>query len=181
MSAAGSPEQAIVAFDAAPLEREPSFRALYNHIHARPAELREAALDHLGDDDPDIRYASLFALAMTAERGPSLESLRPLLRSADPSERLMAAGTLVVNGEKAGLPVLVDALTSEAPLRYEPTRLAWEFARSTLIEFTDEDMGLLARPGAKWNSKKAQASWRAWWERSEPDVTWTGEYFTVRP
>jgi len=176
----GSPEQAILAFDSAPLKREPSLRAVYGHIHARPAELREAALNHLRDDDPDVRYASLFALAMTAERGVSLDALRPFLGSADPSERLMAAGTLVAKGEKAGLPILIEALTSTAPLRYEPSRLGWEFARSALIEFTDEDMGLLARPGARWEPEAVRARWRAWWEKSEPHVSWTGQYFTVR-
>lgn len=177
---AGPPEDPILAFDSSPLKREPSFRALYAQIHARPAELREAALAHLRDADPDVRYASLFALAMTAEPGAPLDALRPFLQSSDPSERMMAAGALVANGEKAGLPVLIDALTSTAPLRFhDPSLLAWQLARSTLIQYTDEDMGLLARPGARWEPEAAQARWRAWWQKSEPHVTWTGQYFTV--
>ena len=178
---AGPPRDPILAFDSSPSKREPSFHALYGQIHTRPAELREAALAHLRDEDPDVRYATLFALAMTAEPGASLDALRPFLQSADPSERLMAAGALVAQGEKAGLPVLIDSLTATAPLRfYDPSLLAWQFARSTLIQYTDEDMGLLARPGAKWEPEQAQARWRAWWQTSEPRIGWTGQYFTVR-
>lgn len=178
---AGPPQDPILAFDSSPLKREPSIRALYAQIHARPAELREAALAHLRDGDPDVRYASLFALAMTAEPGASLDALRPFLQSTDPSERMMAAGALAANGEKAGLPVLIEALTSTAPLRFhDPSLLAWQLARSTLIQYTDEDMGLLARPGARWEPEAAQARWRAWWQKNESRLGWNGQYFTVR-
>jgi len=92
----------------------------------------------------------------------------------------MAAGALVFNGDKAGVPVLIEALTSDEPLRYyDPSLLAWQFARQTLIQFTDEDMGLLARPGRRWEPEEAQARWRAWWQKNEARVHWTGEYFRV--
>lgn len=176
----GSADEAIAEFDAA--RAEPSLHALYDAIRADSAEARAAALEHLADDDRDVRWASAFALSLTAARGESLDALRPLLRSRDLDERLLAAGALAFNGEKAGLPPLIEAITSTELLRFEdPPRPGWHFARSTLIQLTDEDLGLLARAGGRWDAEATQARWKAWWRRNEARVAWNGEYFTVSP
>lgn len=89
------------------------FRAIHELARERPGELRAAALEQLRSGESNIRYAAVYALSLTAE-DESLEALRPLLESTETSERMLAASSLVSQGEKAALPVLVEALGSRA-------------------------------------------------------------------
>lgn len=173
---ADSPEGAITGFRGDADNVGESFRAISGHLRERPAQLRAAALDHLGAEDPNVAYAALYSLAITAEEGESIDALRPFLESGDVSERMLAAGSLVARGEKAGIPVLIDALDSEEPLAYRtPERPAWLFAQHVLLRYTGQDVGpALAQPEELDPTLVAEAmpDWERWWAKNGGALRW---------
>lgn len=168
----GSPEEAITEFSSDPTEEDGSFRAIHGHLLQRKAVLRGAALAHLLDEKADVRYAALYSLSLTAEPGAGTVELRPFLRSSDVSEQMLAAGNLAANGDKAALPVLIDALGSEERLAFRVER-AWEFARLVLIQYTEEDFGLVsdAQPTPR-QAAAAKPRWEEWWVAASSDLRW---------
>ena len=95
-----TPEQAITSFKTDPQSINASFDALHSSFRRDPAALRQAALKHLSDPNRTVHYAALYALSLTAEPGPALEALRPLLTSSDLNDRALAASALLVPGDK---------------------------------------------------------------------------------
>lgn len=173
---ADSPEGAITGFRGDAENVTESFRAISGHLRERSADLRAAALQHLDAEDDAVAYAALYALSITAEEGESMDALRPFLESDDMSERMLAAGSLVVRGEKAGIPVLIEALDSEEPLAYRtPERPAWIFAQHVLLRYTGQDLGpALAEPEDLDPSLVAEAKpdWERWWAESGGALRW---------
>lgn len=156
---------AMEAFNGDAERAEEAFAALQQAALDDPDALRAEAIAAAGSDDPGTSYAGAYALALVAEEGASMDALRACLASADESERMLAAGGLIWRGDTAAFPVLIDALASQQPLTYRhPPQHAWQFARFLLIQYTDEDMGLLGPPpyGAD-QAAAAQQAWQDWW------------------
>ena len=148
------------------------FAALEADIRANSDKVEAGALAHLGDTDPSVRYASVYALSRTAKSARSLTALATLLSSTRVEERLLAATALVYRGDKSGLPVLIDELGSTGAFLYwEPAQTAFEFARAQLLRFTNQDLGLRAGtdPAAAVNVKQA---WQQWWNDHGATLLW---------
>jgi len=170
-AAEASVEQAITEFGKKPEQIKASLAAIHRLLRERPAELRTAALKHLNATDPTVRFAALYALALTAEHGPSMEALRPFLESKDVNERMRAAVSLVARGEKTALPVLINALGSDTLLDRRPPRSAWELAKSVLVRYTEKDFGLVAaQDGAA--AVRTKAAWERWWTQDGAGLRW---------
>jgi hypothetical protein len=88
---------------------------------------------------------------------------------------LLAAGTLAALGEHSGVEALIDALSSDEPLRdVDPPLHAWRYARANLLLAVGQDLGL--RDAADLASAaEAQAAWRAWWTENADALTWNAE------
>lgn len=162
--AAASPA-AILAFATEPDTLEANFAELHRLARERPDELRAAALDELDAGDPETRYGALYAVALTAEGTEAIDTLIAALSSPNVNERMLASGSLIARGEKAAFPVLIEMLGSDEQLAFrDPPQMAWQFARFVLIQYTDEDMGLLGpAPFAADRAVAAQPAWRDWW------------------
>lgn len=178
LAACGGEEQGsgaadvITGFRSDPAKVDASFAAIHGQLRERPDQLRKAALEHLDADDRNVRYASVYALAVTAGSGESFEALRPILESTDISERLLAAGSLVARGEKAAIPVLVDALGTETLLRFkDPPKPAWEYAHFVLVRHTGRGSSLEVLPGAE-AAVSAKRGWEQWWAANESSLRW---------
>lgn len=140
-----------------------SFAAIHQHLRERPEELRQAALRQVGSDDPGTQFAALYALATTAEQGQSMEVLSAYLESGDVSERMLAAGSLLVRGDKAAIPVLIAALHSVETLAYQESGApAWLVAQDLLVRYTGERIGPPLEEPEDFNAAAvaaAQADW----------------------
>lgn len=172
-SGAGSgAENALTGFSGEPAKVDASFARIHGDLRMRPDELREAALEHLDDDDRNVRYASVYALAVTAEEGESIEALRPILDSTDVSERLLAAGSLIARGEKEAIPVLVDALGTGALLSFrDPPKPAWEYAHFVLSRYTGRGSPLQVLSNAQ-AAAAAKPAWEQWWAAKGNSLRW---------
>src|SRR4051812_28170817 len=84
-----APEQAIVEFSSADLRK--SFHVLNRARFEQRLALRSAALARLNDTDAHIRYAAIYALAITADAQTGATALAGLLGSSSSDERLLAA------------------------------------------------------------------------------------------
>jgi len=156
------PEQAVAGFSAAPTHVNASFAALDRLALRDPAGLRSAALAKLSSKDPNVRYAAVYALSLTATKGASLDALVPILRSRDVTERILAAETLTAQQDKRGVPVLIDELDSKVFFaHWAPPRRAWEEAQRALLRFVPADPGL---------RHAGKAAWRRWWARHGASV-----------
>ena len=156
------PSTAIESFDASPEAGSRPRARLNTAVLAEPDETREAALDHLESQDPDVRMAAVYALSITLEPDDA-DALAPLLESASPGERVLAATGMLAVGDGRGVPVLIDSLPVEDPLPFgSPPLRAWEQARFALLSFTGQDHGL--REAATAQDAAATApEWESWW------------------
>ena len=170
-------DAAIAEFDDAPLQLAPSLGAINESALADPDALRAAALVGLGAGVPNRRFASVLALTMTASTADpaSIEALRTLSNSPDVTERLLAAGALASVGDRDGVGVLIDALTSEELLRnVDPPFAAWRYSRANLLLFVDQDLGLVDA-GDATAAATAQPAWADWWAEHAGELTWNAE------
>ncbi len=168
----GSPQEVILHFGQDLDLVDADFAAIEAAIDDDLGAARGEALEHLDEADVAARFAALYVLARTAEPGESQEALRPFLESPDVTERLLAAQALLVRGEKAAFPVLIDLLDSQEAIAYwDPPQQAWEAASFTLFQYTDEDLGLI---GAEEYASTAAAkpAWGAWWEQNQDALLW---------
>ena len=156
-----SPPEAITQFSA--LELTKSYHRLNQTAFERGAALRQAALSRIQDRDERIRYAAVYALAITANAEHDINELLRILQSGSIDERMLAAGALAGLGDKRGLPVLIDALDNGAELQFRtPPTQAREFARAQLLWFTTQDFGLRAAISPE-QIPETKARWLAWW------------------
>jgi HEAT repeat protein len=168
--AAGGTAAAITSFSAAPEHVNESFATLNRLARSEPAALRAAALGELSSGSPAVRYAAVYALSLTATRGSALDALARVLRSRDPSERLLAAQTLVAQRDRRGVPVLIDALDSNARFaHWAPPRQAWEVAQHALLRFVPADLGL-RRARTIREAAVAKRAWTRWWASHASEV-----------
>jgi len=170
-----SPQEVILHFGQDLDLVDADFAAIEAAIDDDLGAARAAALEHLKDEDAASRFAALYVLARTAEPGESQEALRPFLESPDVTERLLAAQALLVRGEKAAFPVLIAELDSEAYIWYwDPPMQVWEMASFTLIQFTNEDLGLIGVDDFA-GTAGAKPAWESWWLESQEFLAWDPE------
>jgi hypothetical protein len=166
---AGGPPvgQAIEEFDPSPQARPRSLARLSVAAATEPEATREAALERLEAEDPDVRLAALHALGLTLE-GDDSDALAAFLDSERPGERLLAASAVLSVGDARGVPVLIDALDDDRllPIR-APSLPAWEQARFALLAFTGEDFGLRGA-GDLPAAAATKPDWERWWTEAAP-------------
>jgi hypothetical protein len=160
------PSTAIESFDVSPEAGSRPRAHLNTAVLAEPDATREAALDRLESQDADIRMAAVYALSITLQPDDA-DALAPLLESANPGERVLAATGMLAVGDGRGVPVLIAALPLEDPLPFgSPPLRVWEQARFALLSFTGQDHGL--REAATAQDAAATASeWESWWDSEE--------------
>ena len=167
----------IAEFDEAPGALARSISAVNESALTEPDALREEALAGLDAVEASRRFASVLALTMTAstDDSASIEALRTLSASPDVTERLLAAGALASTGDKDGVDVLIDALTSVELLRnVDPPFAAWRYSRANLLLFVDQDLGLVDARDAT-AAATAQPAWADWWAEHAGELTWNAE------
>jgi hypothetical protein len=172
-----SAEDAISGFDASQPALSRSIAAVAESAEADPGAMRDAALAALDATEPTRRFAAVFALSLTASTDvpESLDALRDLAASSDVTERLLAAGTLAALGEHDGVEALIDALSSDEPLRnVDPPMTAWRFGRANLLLLVGQDLGLRDAVDLA-SATAAQAAWRTWWTENAAALTWNAE------
>jgi hypothetical protein len=162
-SAGSAVSAAIAGFDPSVGGINQSFGVLDVEARVHPADLRAAALAHLHDADPNRHFAAVYALALTAESGRGSTELAQLLTATSTTDRLLAAGSLLSIGDKSGIPVLIDALSSTDEVAFSsPGQFGFEFAQAELLYFTTQDFGLRSATGPAAVAA-TQAAWRQWW------------------
>jgi HEAT repeat protein len=164
------PRAAIEGFGEAP-SGSLGLSALNREATMGPEAAREAALELIGEDDSDVRFAAAYVLALVGIEAGSADRLRPLLDVEDPSIRLLAAQTLAAAGVGEGVPVLISLLASDDPLPHTGEDLrVWQVARRTLLDVTGEDLGL----GEAADVEAASATipdWERWWASAQGSFT----------
>lgn len=165
-----TPESAITGFDTSSRAIEASFHRIARVAHGDPAGLRQAALQHLRDEDPDTHYAAVYSLALTADGSSGAKQLRDMLSSSDVDEELLAAGRLIAIGDRSSIPILIDALADPAALSFrDPPQHAYDLARSELLLHTTRDFGLDDATTASAIAA-TQPAWRRWWATAGPSL-----------
>ncbi len=160
-----------------------SFAALHEVERVDPDALRAAALARLGSTDPDVRFAAVYALGVTAIDGPSADALVGLLESDRTSERLLAAAGLLPLGRTEAIPILIDGLDDGTVLAHrDPPKFVWESARALLLAFTSEDFGLAASTTAD-ETAATKPAWEAWWAADGASLVYraTGHRYEAAP
>jgi hypothetical protein len=160
------PSVAIESFDAAPEAGSHPRSRLNTAVLVEPDASREAALDHLESEDPDVRIAAAYALSITLQPDDA-DALAPLLESASPDERVLAATGMLAVGDGRAVPVLIAGLDLEDPLPFgDPPVRVWEQARFALLSFTGQDLGLREAASAQ-DAAATAAEWESWWASAE--------------
>ena len=155
-------ETAVAAFSLTPNEINRSFVTVDRLAISDPGELRAAGLAHIDATDEGVRYAAVYALALTATSA-SQTALRDVMVSDAPWERLLAATALAGLGDRDAVPVIIGFLGDDASFpHWEPPTTYWRFARRQLLSLTDRDFAL----SAATDSASAAATipaWTQWW------------------
>lgn len=160
------PSAAIETFDAAAEAGSRPRSRLNAAVLAEPDATREAALDLLESQDPDVRIAAAYALSITLQPDDA-DALAPLLESDSSGQRVLAAAGMLAVGDGRAVPVLISALEVEDPLPFgSPPLRVWEQARFALLSFTGQDLGLREAATAK-DAAATAPEWESWWTSAE--------------
>jgi len=121
----------------------------------------------LDDDDPNVRWAAVYVISGLTDTDDEIAVLEPVLADDDAILSVTAAGSLAGLGVTAALPVLIEALSSDADLPYsDPPRPLSAHAQFTLEQYTGE-------------SFDDPADWESWWDDAGSDIRFEdGEYVT---
>jgi hypothetical protein len=120
--------------------------------------------DLLEEEARATRWAALLALAALGHQrsvaGTVLPHLKTALSDPDTSVRITAAELVASLGDKAGLPVLIDAVDSDEILRpAEPPTPVCTQAIHVLGRYTGQ-------------SFTEEADWQAWWDANQDSLAW---------
>ncbi len=167
---ARSAERLITRFDSSAAGFDRSVYALNAAAFSEPAALRAAALRHLTDRNRGVHFAAVYALALTADAKSGAAELRELLGSRAVEDRLLSAGALASLGDARGLPVLIAALGDRSTFPFwDPPRQAFDFARTGLLRYTNENFGLKAATTPA-RVAATRPAWQRWWHRAGASV-----------
>lgn len=120
--------------------------------------------DLLAQGDRSTRWATLLALAAMGHHhnaaGEVLPHLKTALNDPDTSVRVTAAELVASLGDKAGLPVLIDAVDSDEILRpaEPPTPVCTQVIR-VLGHYTGQTF-------------TEEADWWVWWDANQDNLQW---------
>jgi hypothetical protein len=120
--------------------------------------------DVFGQGDRSTRWAALLALAAMGHHhnaaGEVLPHLKTALSDPDTSVRVTAAELVASLGDKAGLPVLIDAVDSDEILRpaEPPTPVCTQVIR-VLDHYTGQTF-------------TEEADWWVWWDANQDNLQW---------
>lgn len=121
----------------------------------------------LEDENPDLRWAALYVVALVADTDEEAELLAPVLEDEIQAFQIVAAGSLARLGVVESLPVLIEGLASDSELYHShPPELIADFARETLEHYTGESFA-------------DAAGWQAWWDASMDSLAWDGTQYVV--
>ncbi|GBD15978.1 hypothetical protein HRbin26_00873 [bacterium HR26] len=154
---------AVEGFD--PIE-EATFHEL-NMLALERADMAATLAPYLEEPDSGRRFAAIYLLALVADTPEEIEALKVALDDPVFSYRVVAAGSLAGLGVVEALPVLVEAVGSDALLPYS--------------EF-NEPVDALAREALEAYTGQTFATaeeWRAWWERVKDTVHWDGTRYVA--
>ena len=174
---AASADAVISGFDESQSALPRSIAAIADSADADPGAMRVAALAALDATEPEQRFAAVYALSLTASTKvpESLAALHDIVVASNITERLLAAGTLAALGVHEGVAALIEALSSDEPLRnLDPPMTAWRYARANLLPAIAQDLGLSDAVDLQ-SAKQAQAAWRTWWTENADALTWNPE------
>jgi hypothetical protein len=164
-----SPSAAITDFNPGETTINASFAALNTLARTHTDQLRAVALEQLNNSSPNVHYAAVYALSLTAQSGQGSAELGQMLTATDTTDRLLAAGSLASIGDSSAIPVLIAALSSDEELAYDDEQSVFEFAQAELIYFTNEDFGLRTASGLAAVSA-TQPAWQQWWSTKGPSL-----------
>jgi HEAT repeat protein len=113
------------------------------------------------------RWAAVLVLANATGTATPLV---PLLKDADVTIRVMAAIGAIGQGERAGFPVLIEALSHDEYMAgFEPPATAWATASLALARHT----ALVLGPALDADAADRDAStrrWQDWWTKNETSL-----------
>ena len=162
-----SPETAIdvvEAFDPA----EPGAVLSLNEVVAAGSEAVAELLPLLENEDPNRQFAALYVALLLTDTDEEIALVTPLLAHEEMTIRTMVAGALAGHGVAEALPVLIEAMSSEADLPFsDPPRSLAAFAQSGLEAYTRESFA-------------DAPAWEAWWQDVESSLEWDGETYVAR-
>ena len=150
---------AIAGFAEAPTAAL-GFSALNQVAHLDVEGTRAAALEAIEGGQGETLLPAAYAVSLTGIESDDAAALRPLLGHEDLRIRLLAAQTLAGAGVGEGMPVLIELLGSEEPLRDGLS--VWEVARRTLLDLSGEDLGLDAADDVA-QAAATIPTWQDWW------------------
>jgi HEAT repeat protein len=160
--------EAIEGFDVSEPANVGPRAALTISILTDPESTRTTAKNLVVAGDPDVRLAAIYALSTTLTPA-DVDALLPILESADPQERVLAAGGLLTVGDARAVPVLIALLAEETliALGFPPVPV-WERARVALLNATGQQFGLREATTAE-AAAATIPDWEAWWAGAAGD------------
>jgi hypothetical protein len=174
-----SPERAITGFDPSNAAIRTSFANLNVAAHDNPDALRQAALNHLHDSNPQVHYAAVYSLALTVTGAQGSNEMAAMLTATSLDDRLLAAAALTGIGDKRGLPILIAALDQGDEFSYrDPPEAAFDFARTELLYFTKHDFELTSSTDLA-GAAATKPRWESWWQTNQASIHFdpsTGKY-----
>ena len=146
--------------------QEAAFHEL-NTLAVEQTDLVAALAPYLEDPDPARRFAAIYLLALMADTPEEVEVLKGALDDPVFSYRVVAAGSLARLGVMESLPVLVEAVGSDALLPYsEFNEPVVPLAREALEAYTGQSFA-------------TAEEWRARWEWVKGIVRWDGARYVA--
>jgi hypothetical protein len=125
-----------------------------------PAMVDAAAAAATASPSAAAKWAAVYVLANADGHGPDLA---PFLTDTDATIRVMAAIGSIGEGESAGFPVLIDALSVDEPMAsFEPAVPVWKEASMALAQHTGLTLGP-AFDADPVDRSDAHQRWLDWW------------------
>lgn len=138
-----------------------------NEVIFNGGDIVPALAPLLEDEDPTRRWAAVYVVALSTDTPEEIRVLSAALDDSVLELRAAAAGSLSGLGVVDALPVLIEALGSEALLPYsDPPRPLKLLARRALEASTGQSFA-------------DTAGWQAWWGEVKETVRWDGEQYVV--
>ena len=88
---------------------------------------------------------------------------------------MLAATGLVTSGHIEGIPVLIEALRTEAYMpNWDPPLQLWQLAAEKLLLHTHNDFGV-SRANNALAASATYDNWILWWEESRNSLDWNSD------
>lgn len=136
------------------------------------------SLQLLESEDLYDRWAAVYILSRVTsdlqeeQKADVLSKLRDAFDDPDPTIRTIAAGTAVGNGDKTGIPTLIESLGNDEPmLLSEPRKALSKYSFEVLSYYCGETFGY--DPQTPLGDRESSIRrWRSWWEENKDSLSW---------